>query len=95
MYLHWTLFFSGYGRCLVYKNAKSSFKTYSDEKSVREDVIDGITRESHTGNPVWKHQILDPADGCPHVGLPVETIQETKEVRHQVTWFTLTFRSSS
>ena len=61
----------GFGRCLVYKNAKTTMKSYSNNSSDRTQgpMVDAITRK-----PIWKHQNLD-VDGFPFVGTPIEPTQ--------------------
>ncbi|KAJ4436785.1 DNA-directed RNA polymerase III subunit RPC2 [Periplaneta americana] len=49
----------GYGRCLVYRNAKCTLKRYANQTY---DRILGPLIDADTKKPTWKHDILD-ADG--------------------------------
>lgn len=46
----------GYGRCLVYKNAKTTIKRYSNQTY---DRIMGPIKDSNTNQTISKHDILD------------------------------------
>ncbi|XP_056630933.1 DNA-directed RNA polymerase III subunit RPC2 [Diorhabda sublineata] len=46
----------GFGRCLVYKNAKCILKRYPNQTF---DRIQGPMLDSVTGQPMWKHTALD------------------------------------
>ena len=61
----------GYGRCLVYRNAKCSLKRYTNQTSDRimGPVIDAVTKE-----PTFRHMNLD-ADGVAFPGSCVENKQ--------------------
>lgn len=52
-------FFSGFGRCLVYKNAKCTLKRYTNQTF---DKVMGPMLDAATRKPIWRHEILD-ADG--------------------------------
>lgn len=49
----------GYGRCLVYKNSKSTVKRYTNQTY---DRIMGPTKDLTTNKPIFKHDALD-SDG--------------------------------
>lgn len=57
----------GFGRCIVYKNAKCSMKRHLNQSP---DIIDGPLVDVRTGDRIWKHRALDD-DGLPHVGAKV------------------------
>ncbi|CAL4144068.1 unnamed protein product, partial [Meganyctiphanes norvegica] len=60
----------GYGRCLVYRNAKTSVKRYANQTS---DKVQGPLMqvlENGEQKVVWKHETLD-SDGLAAVGTPV------------------------
>ncbi|KAK0174498.1 hypothetical protein PV327_010260 [Microctonus hyperodae] len=61
----------GYGRCLVYKNAKTILKRHSGQTS---DRIMGPLIDNNTKKPVWKHDIID-SDGLAMPGEMVENRQ--------------------
>jgi len=63
----------GYGRCLVYRNAKCILKKYSNHTF---DRIMGPSIDANTKKPIWKHDILD-SDG---IAAPGEMV-ENKKVR--------------
>lgn len=52
-------FISGFGRCLVYKNAKCTLKRYTNQTF---DKVMGPMLDAATRKPIWRHEILD-ADG--------------------------------
>ena len=77
------IFALGYGRCLVYKNAKCALKRYNNQSS---DRVNGPMIDATSKKPIWKHEILD-ADGFAAVGQPVEPKQvfrRTNIVANQV-----------
>ncbi|PKU37464.1 dna-directed rna polymerase iii subunit rpc2 [Limosa lapponica baueri] len=49
----------GFGRCLVYKNAKCTLKRYTNQTF---DKVMGPMLDAATRKPIWRHEILD-ADG--------------------------------
>ncbi|XP_068232795.1 DNA-directed RNA polymerase III subunit RPC2 [Palaemon carinicauda] len=59
----------GYGRCIVYRNAKCSVKRYANQTSDR--VQGPLMQVLDTGKqkPIWKHETLD-SDGIAAVGTP-------------------------
>ncbi|XP_050737527.1 DNA-directed RNA polymerase III subunit RPC2-like [Eriocheir sinensis] len=60
----------GYGRCLVYRNAKCTVKRYANQTS---DRVQGPLMQVLEGGkqkPIWKHDALD-SDGLAAVGTPV------------------------
>lgn len=59
--LFWPIwsFLSGFGRCLVYKNAKCTLKRYTNQTF---DKVMGPMLDAATRKPIWRHEILD-ADG--------------------------------
>lgn len=61
----------GYGRCLVYRNAKTTLKRYGNQTydRVMGPLIDGATKK-----PVWKHDIID-SDG---IAAPGEMVENRK-----------------
>ncbi|XP_043266534.1 DNA-directed RNA polymerase III subunit RPC2 [Venturia canescens] len=61
----------GYGRCLVYRNAKTTLKRYGNQTydRVMGPLIDGTTKK-----PVWKHDIID-SDG---IAAPGEMVENRK-----------------
>nr|CAD7589432.1 unnamed protein product [Timema genevievae] len=61
----------GYGRCLVYRNAKCTLKRYANQTY---DRILGPLIDAETKKPTWKHDILD-ADGIASPGEKVENRQ--------------------
>lgn len=61
----------GYGRCLVYKSAKTTMKRYSNQTS---DRILGPSRDANTGKVIRAHDILD-TDGIAAPGEMVENRQ--------------------
>ncbi|XP_028173888.1 DNA-directed RNA polymerase III subunit RPC2 [Ostrinia nubilalis] len=61
----------GYGRCLVYKSAKTTMKRYSNQTS---DRILGPSRDASTGKVIRAHEILD-TDGIAAPGEMVENRQ--------------------
>lgn len=58
----------GYGRCLVYRNAKCTLKKYANQTY---DRIMGPSIDANTKKPVPKHEILD-SDGIVAPGEMVE-----------------------
>lgn len=52
-------FIVGFGRCLVYKNAKCTLKRYTNQTF---DKVMGPMLDAATRKPIWRHEILD-ADG--------------------------------
>merc|ERR1719334_352182 len=58
----------GYGRCLVYRNTKSSLKRYANQTY---DRILGPLLDPGTKKPIYKHSILD-GDGICGVGCKVD-----------------------
>ncbi|XP_012274879.1 DNA-directed RNA polymerase III subunit RPC2 isoform X2 [Orussus abietinus] len=58
----------GYGRCLVYRNAKCILKRYANQTY---DRIMGPLIDSTNKKPVWKHDIID-SDGIASPGEMVE-----------------------
>ncbi|OWR44164.1 DNA-directed RNA polymerase [Danaus plexippus plexippus] len=61
----------GYGRCLVYKSAKTIMKRYSNQTS---DRILGPSRDANTGKVIKAHEVLD-SDGIAAPGEMVENRQ--------------------
>lgn len=61
----------GYGRCLVYRNAKTTLKRYANQTY---DRILGPLVDAETKKPTWKHDILD-ADGIAAPGEKAENRQ--------------------
>ncbi len=61
----------GYGRCLVYRNAKATLKRYANQTY---DRILGPLVDAETKKPIWKHEILDP-DGIAAPGIKVNNKQ--------------------
>ncbi|KAF3854660.1 hypothetical protein F7725_022715 [Dissostichus mawsoni] len=61
----------GFGRCLVYKNAKCTLRRYTNQTfdKVMGPMLDAVTRK-----PIWRHNILD-ADGICSPGEKVENKQ--------------------
>lgn len=49
----------GFGRCLVYKNAKCTLRRYTNQTF---DKVMGPMLDAATRKPIWRHSILD-ADG--------------------------------
>lgn len=49
----------GFGRCLVYKNAKCTLRRYTNQTF---DKVMGPMLDAETRKPIWRHSILD-ADG--------------------------------
>jgi len=47
-------------------------KRYQNKTS---DTVDGVSMDARTQEPIWQHQILDPADGLAYVGQPVQPKQ--------------------
>jgi len=47
---------AGYGRCLVYRNAKSALKRYANQTT---DRVMGPMYDAATGQSIWKHAVLD------------------------------------
>lgn len=52
-------FCPGFGRCLVYKNAKCTLRRYTNQTF---DKVMGPMLDADTRKPIWRHNILD-ADG--------------------------------
>lgn len=65
------MFFLGFGRCLVYRNAKCTLKHYSNQSS---DKINGPLLDAMTLKPIWKHTALD-RDGIVDAGSRLENKQ--------------------
>ncbi|KOX67898.1 DNA-directed RNA polymerase III subunit RPC2 [Melipona quadrifasciata] len=61
----------GYGRCLVYRNAKCTLKRYANQTY---DRIMGPLLDSTTKKPVWKHDVID-SDG---IAAPGEMLENRK-----------------
>lgn len=61
----------GYGRCLVYRNAKTTLKRYANQTY---DRIMGPLIDATTKKPVWKHDIID-TDG---IAAPGEMVENRK-----------------
>ncbi|KAL8222017.1 UNVERIFIED_CONTAM: DNA-directed RNA polymerase III subunit RPC2 [Gekko kuhli] len=61
----------GFGRCLVYKNAKCTLKRYTNQTF---DKVMGPMLDAATHKPIWRHEILD-ADGICSPGEKVENKQ--------------------
>ncbi|XP_046739859.1 DNA-directed RNA polymerase III subunit RPC2 isoform X1 [Diprion similis] len=61
----------GYGRCLVYRNAKCTLKRYANQTY---DRIMGPMIDSNTKKPIWKHEIID-NDG---IAAPGEMVENKK-----------------
>ncbi|KAK7891116.1 hypothetical protein WMY93_023079 [Mugilogobius chulae] len=61
----------GFGRCLVYKNAKCTLRRYTNQTF---DKVMGPMLDAATRKPVWRHNILD-ADGICSPGEKVENKQ--------------------
>lgn len=61
----------GFGRCLVYKNSKCIMKRYANRTF---DRIQGPMVDTVTGQPMWKHSVLD-VDGIASPGELVENRQ--------------------
>jgi hypothetical protein len=89
------MFAIGYGRCLVYKNAKCALKRYNNQSS---DRVNGPILDAASKKPIWKHDILD-ADGFAAVGQPVEPKQVLREKnspnRTMLNFFALGFDQQS
>lgn len=68
-FLYFSLNISGYGRCLVYRNAKCIMKRYPNRTF---DRILGPLVDADTKKPIWRHDILD-VDG---IAAPGEMIQD-------------------
>jgi len=61
----------GYGRCLVYRNAKATIKRYANQTV---DRVLGPLVDAETKKPIWKHQVID-LDGIASPGLKIESKQ--------------------
>ncbi|XP_061415849.1 DNA-directed RNA polymerase III subunit RPC2 [Lethenteron reissneri] len=61
----------GFGRCLVYKNAKCTLKRYTNQTF---DRVMGPMLDAATRKPIWRHQVLD-SDGICSPGERVENKQ--------------------
>ncbi|XP_012254672.2 DNA-directed RNA polymerase III subunit RPC2 [Athalia rosae] len=61
----------GYGRCLVYRNAKCTLKRYANQTY---DRIMGPMIDTNTKKPIWKHDIID-NDG---IAAPGEMVENRK-----------------
>ncbi|XP_053979495.1 DNA-directed RNA polymerase III subunit RPC2 isoform X3 [Hylaeus anthracinus] len=61
----------GFGRCLIYRNAKCTLKRYANQTY---DRIMGPLIDSNTKKPVWKHDIID-SDG---IAAPGEMAENRK-----------------
>merc|ERR1711970_1247203 len=62
----------GYGRCLVYRNQKSSLKRYANQTY---DRILGPLLDPETKKPMWKHEVID-LDGIAAPGARVKSRQQ-------------------
>lgn len=60
----------GFGRCLVYKNAKCTLKRYTNQTF---DKVMGPMLDAATRKPIWRHEILD-ADGICSPGKSLKKI---------------------
>jgi DNA-directed RNA polymerase III subunit RPC2 len=69
--LTYLISYAGYGRCLVYRNAKTTLKRYANQTY---DRILGPLVDAETKKPTWKHDILD-ADGIAAPGEKAENRQ--------------------
>lgn len=61
----------GYGRCLVYRNAKCTLKRYANQTC---DRILGPLVDPETKKPAWQHTVLD-SDGIASPGEKIENRQ--------------------
>ena len=61
----------GYGRCLVYRNSKTTMKKYGTQAV---DRILGPLIDANTKKPIWRHDVLD-MDGIASPGLKVSNKQ--------------------
>ncbi|XP_078039104.1 RNA polymerase III subunit RpIII128 [Augochlora pura] len=61
----------GFGRCLIYRNAKCTLKRYANQTY---DRIMGPLLDSNTKKPVWRHDIID-SDG---IAAPGEMVENRK-----------------
>ncbi len=61
----------GYGRCLVYRNSKTTMKRYSTQDA---DRILGPLVDANTKKAIWRHDVLD-IDGIASPGLKVNNKQ--------------------
>ncbi|XP_076662248.1 RNA polymerase III subunit RpIII128 [Halictus rubicundus] len=61
----------GFGRCLIYRNAKCTLKRYANQTY---DRIMGPLLDSTTKKPVWKHDVID-SDG---IAAPGEMVENRK-----------------
>ena len=50
------LLFSGFGRCLVYRNNKCVLKRYANQTF---DKVMGPMLDATTRKPIWRHTALD------------------------------------
>ena len=62
----------GYGRCLVYRNSKTTLKRYANQTS---DKILGPLIDAETKVPMWKHEVID-LDGIAAPGARVKSRQQ-------------------
>lgn len=62
----------GFGRCLVYKNAKCTLRRYTNQTF---DKVMGPMLDAETRKAIWRHSILD-ADG---ICSPGETLRKLKK----------------
>merc|ERR1719500_2124125 len=62
----------GYGRCLVYRNSKTTLKRYANQTS---DKILGPLIDAETKVPMWKHEVID-LDGIASPGARVKSRQQ-------------------
>ncbi|MCL4124386.1 UNVERIFIED_CONTAM: hypothetical protein GTU68_027524 [Idotea baltica] len=60
----------GYGRCIIYRNAKTSVKRYANQTSDRVQGPLMQVMDDGSQKVTWKHEILD-NDGIAAVGTPV------------------------
>ncbi|CAL7942913.1 unnamed protein product [Xylocopa violacea] len=61
----------GFGRCLIYRNAKCTLKRYANQTY---DRIMGPLIDSNTKKSVWKHEVID-SDG---IAAPGEMVENRK-----------------
>ncbi len=61
----------GYGRCLVYRNAKSTLKRYANQTF---DRVLGPLVDAETKRPIWRHETID-LDGIAAPGVKVDNKQ--------------------
>lgn len=86
------MFLLGFGRCLVYRNAKCNLKRYANQTF---DRIQGPLIDPNTNKQIWKHDILD-SDGIVSPGEMVENKQvdlKPTQLKFSTYPFFFTFRS--